>query len=101
MPASPAGFEARCACMTHLTCARIATSGELQGRCHIWYNPPAVTDLGDDLPGSFVAVGKAQGSCGMSIERSELRNIAIIAHVDHGKTTLVAGMLHQARGFRE
>lgn len=31
----------------------------------------------------------------------QLKNIAIIAHVDHGKTTLVDKMLHQARLFRE
>lgn len=34
------------------------------------------------------------------MKREDLRNIAIIAHVDHGKTTLVDGMLKQAGTFR-
>ena len=33
--------------------------------------------------------------------RQDLRNIAIIAHVDHGKTTLVDAMLKQTGAFHD
>lgn len=36
----------------------------------------------------------------MKEKRNDVRNIAIIAHVDHGKTTLVDGMLRQSGIFR-
>ncbi len=67
--------------------------------------PDIITPLHADLGDAGVVVSKCSRVTeelivSMLIERKDLRNIAIIAHVDHGKTTLVDGLLRQAKTFR-
>ena len=54
---------------------------------------------GEGAKGQNKFCGKRKEETGLI--RNDLRNIAIIAHVDHGKTTLVDEMLKQGGVFRE
>src|SRR4029079_118091 len=58
----------------------------------------------DTLPGRRNDRSMTQGSATTvapaTAVRADIRNIAIVAHVDHGKTTLVDAMLHQSGIFR-
>src|SRR3954469_13383467 len=44
---------------------------------------------------------RKHGYPGAVAERDDIRNVAIVAHVDHGKTTLVDAMLWQSGSFRD
>ena len=52
------------------------------------------------MPASTVPAATGPATPGHVATRDDLRNVAIVAHVDHGKTTLVDAMLWQSGAFR-
>src|SRR5436309_15697514 len=60
--------------------------------------PPGAGTAPAAAPGPEESAAPAGGA---EVARQEIRNIAIIAHVDHGKTTLVDAMLWQSGVFRQ
>src|SRR5262249_46662270 len=61
----------------------------------------ADTPYNNELGQSRHVNGGSSPRVAHGMKRTDIRNIAIIAHVDHGKTTLVDQMLRQSGMFRE
>src|SRR5690348_1252720 len=61
---------------------------------------PRPTGPGDPSAGRRAASPDRRDTAAMLVAREDIRNVAIVAHVDHGKTTLVDAILWQSGAFR-
>src|SRR5882672_2568319 len=77
--------------------------------CHLFMTVPSCP-VGIDsgrhrtTPGSWSPAARYRGwvdKPNLTARREDLRNVAIVAHVDHGKTSLVPALLRPAAAFRE
>eukprot|EP00593_Proboscia_inermis_P000198 CAMPEP_0171293374 /NCGR_PEP_ID=MMETSP0816-20121228/1575_1 /TAXON_ID=420281 /ORGANISM="Proboscia inermis, Strain CCAP1064/1" /LENGTH=668 /DNA_ID=CAMNT_0011764141 /DNA_START=35 /DNA_END=2041 /DNA_ORIENTATION=- len=83
--------------LSALSWSRAATAALLLGKTN------AFTSIGQSAFGMSQKIISSSSSLNMSeVNRNEkIRNIAVIAHVDHGKTTLVDALIQQSGVFRD
>ncbi|KAJ4840679.1 putative elongation factor TypA-like svr3, chloroplastic [Turnera subulata] len=69
--------------------------------CRSWSRPASPKPIKCSVTEATEAAAATEKKGGQLVRRSDVRNIAIVAHVDHGKTTLVDSMLRQSKVFRD
>src|SRR5215213_2746640 len=90
-----------CSFMCRLLRSRVAAASTLRDARQAGGTIPSRADVPQSVEHWLPKPRRRRSYARAVPRREDIRNVAIVAHVDHGKTTLVDGMLWQSGSFRE